>query len=141
MKPIVTGVFRMILTAMLIWSAACSTPPEKKEVPPKKTEPTGPGYLGILYQDHPAGMLIARVFPETPADRAGLRPRDVIIALNDSSLAGVTVIDFRTMIMRMRPGTGLELQVIRGGRLSTHRVVVGARPEQFPFSTGPDTRP
>ncbi|HSB43008.1 MAG TPA: DUF512 domain-containing protein [Methylomirabilota bacterium] len=65
------------------------------------------------------GVVVAAVRPRTPAARAGLRPGDRILAINDAPLRDV--IDFHFHAGDER----LELRVLRQGRARTARMVRG----------------
>jgi carboxyl-terminal processing protease len=68
--------------------------------------------IGVTVGPEPkgSGLLIARVFNSTPAARAGLRPGDVIIAVNGRSLKGLST-DTATALIKGRPGTDVMLEV------------------------------
>lgn len=59
------------------------------------------------------GLLVLRVAPGTPADRAGLRPGDVLTSGRGRSLT--TVADLRLLLTIPDP-TPVELQLVRHGR-------------------------
>ena len=56
------------------------------------------------------GLLIARVFDTSPAARAGLRPGEVIVAVNGRKLEGLSP-DAATALIRGTPGTDVELAI------------------------------
>ncbi|MFO0974096.1 MAG: trypsin-like peptidase domain-containing protein [Phycisphaerae bacterium] len=60
---------------------------------------------------------VDRVAPGSPADRAGLQPDDLIVALNDRRIA--TVEDFNAVQADLRPGDAVRLTVKRGGQVLT----------------------
>ena len=78
----------------------------------------------------PAGVIIAGVVPDGPADRAGLQPGDVLLEVD-----GQPVLDpRRTMsdIAAEAPGTRLPLTVVRGGERHAVTIVLGERPTPKP---------
>ncbi|WP_280546686.1 Do family serine endopeptidase [Halomonas sp. 11-S5] len=78
----------------------------------------------------PAGVIIAGVVPDGPADRAGLQPGDVLLEVD-----GQPVLDpRRTMsdLAAMAPGTRLPLTVVRGGERREVTIELGERPTPEP---------
>ena len=69
------------------------------------------------------GAVVSQVEPGSPAEKAGIRPGDVIAALNGRSLRGAT--DLRNRIGLVRVGSDVELKVIRDGRERTMHARVG----------------
>jgi len=66
------------------------------------------------------GVLVTGVSPESPAERAGLRPRDIIIAL-DSGVVG-SVDDLQRQLTEDLIGRSAELSILRAGTRLTLRV-------------------
>lgn len=87
------------------------------------------GYLGVMIQDitsdlseyfdldEAKGTLIGEVLPDSPAERAGLKEGDIVIAVN-----GVNVPDkdaFRAKVAQTSPNEEISLKVIRKGKVRT----------------------
>ena len=82
----------------------------------------------------PRGVLVAEVYPGSPAARAGLVAGDVIL-----TVGGVEVFDeagVRYQAATARPGSNLALDVIKG----TTRRTITARAEAPPRTPAPDVR-
>jgi carboxyl-terminal processing protease len=62
------------------------------------------GGVGLLVEDHDGATLVRRVYPGTPAERAGVRQGDRIVAVGDSSTAGWKFGDV-TRALKGPPGT------------------------------------
>jgi len=73
-----------------------------------------------LARDH--GVLVADVDPESPADRAGIKRADVLVALDGQRL--FSSIQFQNRIFRRPVGEKLHLSILRGElQLETYPVV------------------
>ncbi len=93
------------------------------------------GYLGVGYQEvtrelaenlglkKPRGALIANVEPDSAADRAGIRVRDVILRYNGQDL--VFAADLAPLVGLTPPGSTVEVVIMRDGRRKTLEVTLG----------------
>jgi carboxyl-terminal processing protease len=84
--------------------------------------------VGMEVSESARGLRVTRVFPGAPATRAGIRPGDLVVAVNGRSLAGKPSAVSSSLI-RGRPGTPVTLTVeTRGARrtLRLHRARVNA---------------
>ncbi|NNE00751.1 MAG: PDZ domain-containing protein [Pirellulaceae bacterium] len=75
--------------------------------------------------DKGRGILVADVTKDSPAQKAGLRNHDVLIRYDDQDLYSP-----EQLIKRVRndkPGTEVELQYVRAGKLHTATVTLGQR--------------
>jgi serine protease Do len=70
----------------------------------------------------PTGALVAAVQQGSPADKAGMQPGDVILALNGKPVENSA--DLARVIASTRPGTTIEAQVWRKGERKTVKVAV-----------------
>ena len=97
------------------------------------------GYLGVAIQDVTPelaealdlrvseGALVASVVEGGPADEAGIRPGDVIVAVDGEPI--VQAQDLTRRISRLPPSTPVRLGVQRGGREREVSLSLGERPE------------
>ncbi len=60
--------------------------------------------------------------PGGPADRAGMRPQDIVVAINGQKIS--TVGDLRRELFRKKPGESVQVEVVRDGRRTTLTVVL-----------------
>ncbi|WP_414691628.1 Do family serine endopeptidase [Noviherbaspirillum sp.] len=70
------------------------------------------------------GALVASVQRGGPADRAGLRPGDVITSLNDQPVNSTA--DLARLVGGTRPGTTVGLQYWRDGKINSAKIEVDA---------------
>ncbi|MBS1874162.1 MAG: DegQ family serine endoprotease [Acidobacteria bacterium] len=99
------------------------------------------GYLGAYLQDvdpnlakafkipNNSGVVITKVDPKTPADKAGVKEGDVVTQVN-----GDTVVDtqsLRNRIASMSPGSDVKLHLYRNGAPSDVTVTLGERPAEL----------
>ncbi|WP_395443274.1 S1C family serine protease [Caulobacter sp. UC70_42] len=75
-----------------------------------------------------AGALVADVTPGGPADRAGLKAGDALLALNGQALTSSA--DLTRRVGQARPGERLRLELLREGRTLHLDVVAGERPSE-----------
>jgi serine protease Do len=99
------------------------------------------GWLGVVIQEITPeiaetigvkeGILVSQVAPGSPAERAGLKVGDIIVAVDGEKLREVRELQFR--IMKTPPGTEITLTIIRGGKEQTIKAKVGEMPEEVSF--------
>ena len=93
------------------------------------------GFLGVQIQnldeglaksfgyDGTDGALVADVVPGGPADKAGLKPGDIIVQFNGHKVKDNN--DLRARVAATRPGTETTLEIIREGKRIEKRVKIG----------------
>ena len=72
------------------------------------------------------GALIADVNPGSPAERAGLKPGDVVTKVDDHAVADSRAL--RLMIGEMSPGKAVQMAVVRDGIEREYSVTLGEQP-------------
>jgi serine protease DegQ len=100
------------------------------------------GWIGIESQDitpeladsfglgRSSGAIIAGVVRGGPADRAGIRPGDILLMVDGKQVANTN--DMLNLIARLTPGGKARMTVMRKNRQATLDVVVAKRPRQTP---------
>ena len=73
-----------------------------------------------------SGIIVSSVVDQGPADNAGLRRGDIVIALNGRYMQKTA--EFRNVIARSFPGTTLDLTVFRSGQERSVVLELGTRP-------------
>lgn len=93
------------------------------------------GWLGVSIQDvdrnladsfgldRPRGALVAQVGRDTPAERAGLQPGDVITVFDDEAIE--TSADLPHVVGLIAPGTRVDALIVRDGEEQAIDVEVG----------------
>ena len=104
------------------------------------------GYLGVSPQDLTAGLaehfnlpdqngvLVGDVMPGTPAEKAGIKSGDIILAFN-----GKPVLDAHSLILAVSqsaPGSLASVKLLRNGQTKTLSVTLGQLPESASAKDG-----
>ena len=112
--------------------------------PSAGAQPTAPqrAVLGITMSETPDGVVrVSSVRPNSPADQAGLRPSDVLLAIDGREI--FTAQDVTRTVGRHVPGESVRLDVDRDGQNDKVEAVL-ASPGQFaagPAAGGPSREP
>ncbi|MCH8275028.1 MAG: trypsin-like peptidase domain-containing protein [Armatimonadetes bacterium] len=73
------------------------------------------------------GSIIRSVSPDSPASEAGVKEGDVVVAIAGKPVRGE--MDLRNAMLVNRPGTTIDVKVIRKGSPKTLKVTLGELPE------------
>lgn len=82
-------------------------------------------YYGI---EDGKGVLVVDVVPGDPADEAGIKPKDIILEVNDKKVA--TSRDLTKMVAGIGVGEEVKVKVLRDRQGMTFKVRIGKRPEK-----------
>jgi serine protease Do len=105
------------------------------------------GYMGIRPQpvtdairkamglDDSKGVLVADVVDGQPADKAGIKSGDVIVAVNGEKTEGVE--QFRKQVAEFAPGSNISIGIVRDGERMTKRVTLVTFPEDEQQAAAP----
>ncbi|WP_394352805.1 DegQ family serine endoprotease [Metapseudomonas otitidis] len=97
------------------------------------------GWLGVVIQevnkdlaesfglDKPAGALVAQVLENGPAAKGGLQVGDVILSMNGQPI--VMSADLPHLVGALKPGTKIDLGIVRDGNRKNLSLSIGALPE------------
>ena len=103
------------------------------------------GWLGVAIQDmnedlaqsfgvnRAEGILVAEVTERSPAEKAGLRQGDVLLALDGDRMTDVT--ELRNRVAMTAPGTKITLRIIREGKRKDIPVTIAEQPADFSRAT------
>lgn len=83
--------------------------------------------IGFVYNywQKPEGILVLEVDPGFPADRAGLRPGDMILAVDGARLANPGHTSYHKMTRKFQRGRSVEFNVQRAGKIFNVHVSPG----------------
>ncbi len=87
-----------------------------------------PALARRLGADGQKGAVLSQVYADTPASKAGLRPGDLVVALD-----GAPVKDSGAVVRAIgskRPGEKVSLEILRDGRNKQVQVELGRRPDE-----------
>ncbi|HLF22310.1 MAG TPA: PDZ domain-containing protein, partial [Burkholderiales bacterium] len=73
------------------------------------------------------GALISQVLDGSPADKAGVKPGDILVAVNGTGVKDSASV--LNLIAGLRPGVQSTLSVIRDRGRSELQVMIGRRPK------------
>jgi serine protease DegQ len=97
------------------------------------------GWIGVEPQDitpelaesfglsRKSGAIIAGVLKNGPADKAGIRPGDILVAVEGKPVTDTT--DMLNLIAQLTPGDKAKMTVLRRSQETTLNVTVGKRPK------------
>ncbi len=86
------------------------------------------------------GVVVRKIIPNGPASRSGLRPADVITAVEGVGVA--TAQQLRNQIRARKIGSAVKLDVVRPGPAGRHQALqFTLRTEEWPGEDGPVARP
>lgn len=74
------------------------------------------GGLGITVGMRDGALTVISPIEGTPADKAGIKAKDIILKINEKSTIGMTI-DDAVSIMRGKVGTPIDLMIVREGEL------------------------
>lgn len=86
------------------------------------------GWLGVSVDDRDGGVLIANMDRSGPAARAGVRPGDVVLAVNGEKIESSR--GLIRAVAGVAPGNSVRLTIRRQGRETEIPVTVGRRPTE-----------
>ncbi len=80
--------------------------------------------------DRPEGVLVSQLHAQSPFADAGIRPGDILLAVNGQAIDGPSELSFRTATLET--GQSVSLRYLREGRMREARVELRSAPEQPP---------
>jgi S1-C subfamily serine protease len=86
------------------------------------------GYLGVMISlgKDKGTILILAVVPDSPAQKAGLKPNDLLVRIDGAKPAGLQAAV--KVIQSLKPGKKVKFEISRDGKPKTIEVVPGEVP-------------
>ena len=96
------------------------------------------GWIGVEPQDvtpeiaesfglqQKSGAIVAGVLQGGPADKAGIKPGDILVSVNSEEITDTTKL--LNVVAQIKPGTPTKVHVVRKGKQFDVNVVIGKRP-------------
>ena len=96
------------------------------------------GWIGVEPQDvtpeiaesfglqQKSGAIVAGVLQGGPADKAGIKPGDILVSVNGDDITDTTKL--LNTVAQIKPGTPTKVHVVRKGKQFDVNVVIGKRP-------------
>ncbi|MCR4470975.1 MULTISPECIES: Do family serine endopeptidase [unclassified Burkholderia] len=96
------------------------------------------GWIGVEPQDvtpeiaesfglqQKSGAIVAGVLQGGPADKAGIKPGDILVSVNGDDITDTTKL--LNTVAQIKPGTPTKVHVVRKGKEFDVKVVIGKRP-------------
>ncbi|MET3818453.1 Do family serine endopeptidase [Burkholderia sp. Tr-862] len=96
------------------------------------------GWIGVEPQDvtpeiaesfglqQKSGAIVAGVLQGGPADKAGIKPGDILVSVNGDEITDTTKL--LNTVAQIKPGTSTKVHVVRKGKEFDLNVVIGKRP-------------
>ncbi|ABI85917.1 Do family serine endopeptidase [Burkholderia ambifaria] len=96
------------------------------------------GWIGVEPQDvtpeiaesfglqQKTGAIVAGVLQGGPADKAGIKPGDILVSVNGDEITDTTKL--LNTVAQIKPGTSTKVHVVRKGKEFDVNVVIGKRP-------------
>jgi carboxyl-terminal processing protease len=91
--------------------------------------------VGLTVNGVKAGLRVAMVLPDSPAKQAGIKPNDVVVAVNGHSIAGVPE-DVAASRIKGPAGTSVTLTVRPAGKGKPREVRLKRARVKLPVATG-----
>jgi serine protease Do len=91
------------------------------------TEPDIASRLGVQQGEH--GVVVTRVFEDTPGAKAGLKEGDVLTTLDGKPVHNGR--ELQTLIARLPVGKSVEVRGLRDGQAKTFNVTIEEQPNKF----------
>lgn len=82
-------------------------------------------YFGSIpdYADNADGLALTGVSANGPADKAGIKPKDIVVGINDYKIGGIE--DFDSALRKFKAGDKVKVTIMRNGKKVVVEVTLG----------------
>jgi predicted metalloprotease with PDZ domain len=87
------------------------------------------GYAGVELDEHDGTMTVRSVFPDTPAERAGVKAGDQLLAINGIRINEENHEKLQALWGEMKPGNTFDYTIARRGKEREIRLTLVEMPE------------
>ena len=113
-----------LATAFALFGLLLAGPAVRAADPPE-------GSIGVIIKHEDGKIVVVKTAEDGPAEKAGIKPDDVIVKVND--LKAENVEETAKEIVKHKPGEKIKVTVKRGDKEMVIEVTVGKRSEiKFP---------
>jgi C-terminal processing protease CtpA/Prc len=124
--------YALLLLAALTASSGRTTTAEAASPPPA-------GWLGLGYTYNVTNtstgrvvwLFVRQIAPRGPADRAGVKPQDLITGINSKKISFKDELETLNFFTALRQGQRVQLEVRRGRNVLTFTIVADAVPPEM----------
>jgi S1-C subfamily serine protease len=85
-------------------------------------------YLGVGFKDTEKGLEVESISENSPAEEAGLKPKDIIVKFKDKEIKNRE--NLRDIMRDVKVGEDVTLEILRSGEKKTLELTVGRRPRR-----------
>lgn len=85
-----------------------------------------PGWIGVLIKDNEDNVIIKKVLKGSPAEKAGIKPGDIILEIEREKIKGVK--DLVEKMSFFSPGEQIEIKLKRGNKIEIKKVKLDKMP-------------
>jgi serine protease Do len=108
------------------------------------------GYLGVQIGNLDSGVgefygasndrgaMVTQVMEGSPAEKAGIKADDIVVELQGESVVGAT--ELMNRVAMHKPGTEIELTILRDGKRKAVAVTLGTRPDSTELASSSESK-
>lgn len=130
----------IVLPAAVAWAATNDPITSTQPTQVSQTQVQTKGWLGVRLDQVPQalsvqlghlipqgqGVLVQSVDTGSAAEKADVKPFDVLLSYNDQKLYSIE--QLARLVANTKPDTAVDIQVVQQGKLNTIKTVIAARP-------------